>query len=95
MTRLLGVRAGDGGELTMDSQESIRVAGKLIENLEAQTQHNRNLVAAAAVAAHRDNLNQLAGAPSQSTHFLYFPTGAWLSNTYARACLRCSSGWKD
>ncbi|KAK9916146.1 hypothetical protein WJX75_009305 [Coccomyxa subellipsoidea] len=56
-------KGGDGSELTRDSQESIRVAGKLIENLEAQTQHNRKLVAAAAAAAiDRDQLDELAAA---------------------------------
>lgn len=56
---------GEGSELTRDGQESIRVAGKLIENLEAQTQHNRKLVAAAAAAAlDRDQLDELAAAAS-------------------------------
>lgn len=59
----LSVCTGDGSELTRDSQESIRVAGKLIENLEAQTQHNRKLVAAAAAAAlDRNQLDELAAA---------------------------------
>ncbi|CAL8470410.1 g9952 [Coccomyxa elongata] len=58
-------KGGDGSELTRDGQESIRVAGKLIENLEAQTQHNRKLVAAAAAAAlDRDQLDELAAAAS-------------------------------
>ncbi len=89
LTMYLGACAGDGSELTRDGQESIRVAGKLIENLEAQTQHNRKLVAAAAAAAlDRDQLDELAAAASLRA----FPGPPASATTDATAALQQQQG---